>query len=158
RTRVTPSSLRWQNAFGRGIRMAKQGMLELGESGRVAEEAADGSPLWWTIQALATDSDQLLVKKLARNVTSWADDQGKHQAGLYIPVELRDSGFFPPLEASNPDKPHIFVAGMDVLWPQTGEVTRSNLRHYSNKGPETHLTRLLKDLFRALTPASLYLA
>lgn len=138
--------------------MGTQGLLELGEAGRVAEEAADGSPLWWKIQALVNDSDQLLVKKLSRNDTSWADDQGKHQAGLYIPVELRDSGFFPQFEATNPAKPHIFVARLDVLWPQTGEVTRSNLRHYSNKGPETHLTRLPKDLFRDLTPASLFLA
>src|SRR5690606_22134557 len=67
RRRVMPSSSRWRNAFGRGIRMAKQGMLELGETGRVAEEAADGSPLWWKIQALVNDSDQLLVKKLSRN-------------------------------------------------------------------------------------------
>lgn len=138
--------------------MTKQGMLDLVESGRVAEEAADGTPLWWKIQALANESDQLLLKKLARNDTSWADDPGKHQAGLYIPVELKDSGFFPPFEANNPEKPHIFVASMDVLWPQTAEVTRSNIRHYSNKGAEAHLTRLPKDLFRQLTPASLFLA
>ncbi|WP_206733375.1 type II restriction endonuclease [Luteimonas sp. YGD11-2] len=124
----------------------------------MAEEAADGSPLWWKIQALVNDSDQLLVKKLSRNDTSWADDRGMHQAGLYIPTELRQSGFFPPLEATNSEKPHIFVAGLDVLWPQTGEVTRSNLRHYSNKGAETHLTRLPRPLFRELTPASLFLA
>lgn len=140
------------------MRMTKQGMLDLAEAGRVSEEAADGTPLWWRIQALANDSNQLLVKKLARNDTSWADDQGKHQAGLYIPVELKNSGFFPPFEATNPDRPHIFVATMDVLWPQTGEATRPNLRHYSNKGAETHLTRLPKDLFRQLTPASLFLA
>lgn len=138
--------------------MTQQGMLELGETGRVAEEAADGSPLWWKIQALVNDSDQLLVKKLSRNDTSWADDRGMHQAGLYIPAELRQSGFFPPLEATNTAKPHIFVAGLDLLWPQTGEVTRSNLRHYSNKGPEAHLTRVPKTLFRELTPASLFLA
>lgn len=138
--------------------MTQQGMLELGETGRVAEEAADGSPLWWKIQALVNDSDQLLVKKLSRNDTSWADDRGKHQAGLYIPTELRASGFFPVLEATNAAKPHIFFAGLDVLWPQTGEVTRSSLRHYSNKGPEAHLTRLPKVLFSALTPASLFLA
>jgi len=61
--------------------MTKQGMLDLLEAGRVAEEAADGAPLWWKIQALASESDQLLLKKLARNDTSWADDPGKHQAG-----------------------------------------------------------------------------
>lgn len=138
--------------------MGKQGTLELAEGGRVAEESADGTPLWWKIQTLANESDQLLVKKLSRNDTSWADDRGKHQAGLYIPVELRDSGFFPPLEATNPGKPHIFVATMDMLWPQTGEVSHPNLRHYSNKGSEAHLTRLPKGLFSRLTPASLFLA
>src|SRR5690606_32321572 len=73
------SSLPWENAFGRGIRMTKQGMPDLAEAGRVAEEAADGTPLWWKIQALANESDQLLLKKLSRNDTSWADDRGKHQ-------------------------------------------------------------------------------
>lgn len=138
--------------------MSQQSTLEFGTVARIAEEAADGSPLWWKIQALLNDSDQLLVKKLSRNDTSWADDRGKHQAGLYVPAELRQSGFFPQLQATNPAKSHIFVAELDVLWPQTGETTRSTLRHYSNKGPETHLTRLPKQLFQDLTPASLLVA
>lgn len=138
--------------------MTEQRTLELTERGRIAEEAADGSPLWWKIQALVEKSDRLLVKKLSRNDTSWADDSGKHQAGFYIPIAIRESGFFPPLEATNPEKPHIFVAGLNVLWPQTGETTSSNMRHYSNKGPETHFTRLPRALFQDLTPASLLLA
>lgn len=133
-------------------------MLEFAETNRIAEETADGSPLWWKIQALVDESDQLLVKKLSRNDTSWADDSGKHQAGFYIPTAIRESGFFPPLEAINPAKPHIFFAELQVLWPQTGESTLSNMRHYSNKGSETHFTRLPKALFQDLTPASLLLA
>lgn len=138
--------------------MTEQRALELTEGSRIAEEAADGTPLWWKIQALVEESEELLVKKLARNDTSWADDTRKHQAGFYIPAAIRESGFFPPLEATNPAKPHIFVAELQVLWPQTGESTSSNMRHYSNKGPETHFTRLPKALFQDLTPASLLLA
>jgi hypothetical protein len=128
------------------------------EASRVEEEAADGSPLWWKIQTLAHQSDTLLVKKLSRNDTSWASDKGKHQAGFYIPRPIREADFFPRLRAENPDKPHVFTAEVAVLWPQTGETTLSSMRHYSNKGPETHFTRLPKNLFSHLTPASLLLA
>lgn len=121
----------------------------------IAETAADGSPLWWKIQSLTSDSNELFVKKLSRNDTSWADDPGKHQAGFYIPRPIREAGFFPELQADNPAKPHIFHAECAVLWPQTGEVTASQMRHYSNKGPETHFTVLPKALFQDLTPASL---
>ena len=135
-----------------------QGSLDLTSKNGVAEAAADGTPLWWKIQALVGSSNQLFVKKLSRNDTSWADDHGKHQAGFYIPSQIREADFFPRLHAENPDKPHIFHAECNVLWPQTGETTSSGMRHYSNKGPETHFTRLPKTLFQALTPASLLLA
>lgn len=138
--------------------MKEQSELDLTEGNRIAEEAADGSPLWWRIQALARDSDMLFVKKLSRNDTSWADDPTKHQAGFYIPRPIREAAFFPPLRTENPDKLHIFTAEVGVLWPQTGETTLSSMRHYSNKGPETHFTRLPKILFQDLTPASLLLA
>ena len=138
--------------------MTGQRMFEFEETTRIAEEAADGAPLWWKIQALVEESDQLLIKKLSRNDTSWADDPGNHQAGFYIPAAIRESGFFPALDPSNPAKPHIFFAELQVLWPQTGESTSSNMRHYSNKGPETHFTRLPKILFQDLTPASFLFA
>lgn len=138
--------------------MTEQRELYLTEGPRVEEESADGSPLWWKIQALTHESDMLLVKKLSRNDTSWASDTGKHQAGFYIPRPIREAGFFPELRAENPDKPHIFTAEVTALWPQTGETTLSSMRHYSNKGPETHFTRLPKILFRGLTPASLLVA
>ena len=135
--------------------MTEQRELYLSVGTRVEEESADGSPLWWKIQALARESDALFVKKLSRNDTSWASDDGRHQAGFYIPRPIREAGFFPELCAENTDKPHIFTASVPVLWPQTGETTLSSMRHYSNKGPETHFTRLPKVLFRELTPASL---
>lgn len=138
--------------------MTGQRQLDLACDSMVAETAADGSPLWWKIQSLTGDSDELFVKKLSRNDTSWADDSGKHQAGFYIPRPIREAGFFPKLQADNPAKPHIFHAECAVLWPQTGEVTASHMRHYSNKGPETHFTVLPKALFQELTPASLLLA
>lgn len=138
--------------------MTTQQSLDLAPAAGVAESAADGTPLWWKIQALVATSSKLFVKKLSRNDTSWADDSGKHQAGFYIPRQIREAGFFPDLHAANPDKPHIFHAEFGVLWPQTGETTASGMRHYSNKGPETHFTRLPKALFQALTPASILLA
>lgn len=131
--------------------------LDLADDKMIAETAADGSPLWWKVQSLTGGSDELFVKKLSRNDTSWADDSGKHQAGFYIPRPIREAGFFPKLQADNPEKSHIFHAECAVLWPQTGEVTASHMRHYSNKGPETHFTVLPKALFRELTPASLLL-
>lgn len=137
--------------------MTAQQKLDLARDSMIAETAADGSPLWWKIQSLTGDSDELFVKKLSRNDTSWADDSGKHQAGFYIPRPIREARFFPELQADNPAKPHIFHAECPVLWPQTGEVTASHMRHYSNKGTETHFTVLPKALFQDLTPASLLL-
>jgi len=114
--------------------------------------------LWSTIEGLAARSSSLFLKKLSRNDTSWADDSGKHQAGFYIPREIRESGFFPALTATNPDKPHIFFAPCVSFWLQTGEIKTSGMRHYSNKGPETHFTVVPHDVFAGLSPASLLLA
>lgn len=138
--------------------MTTQRRLDLAGDSMIAETAADGSPLWWKIQSLTRDSEELFVKKLSKNDTSWADAAGNNQAGFYIPRRIREARFFPQLEADNPDKPHIFHAECSVLWPQTGEVTSSHMRHFSNKGPEAHFTRLPKALFQNLTPASLLLA
>lgn len=138
--------------------MRKQFEMDFGE-GRGAETAADGSPLWWKIQSLAGQSDELFVKKLAQNDTSWAEpEKGSNQAGFYVPRPIREAGFFPTLLADNPAKPHIFHAEIPVLWPQTGEVTQSQLRHFSNKRSEAHCTCVPRTLFRGLTPASLLLA
>ena len=112
-------------------------------------------PAWNQLKELTESSTRLFVKKLSRNDTSWADDSGKHQAGFYIPREVRESGFFPALIADNPDKPHIFRAPCPSFWPQTGEIKPSNMRHYSNKGPETHFTTIPHEIFCGLHPGSL---
>ncbi|MCZ8114973.1 type II restriction endonuclease [Silanimonas sp.] len=116
---------------------------------------ANEKPVWNQLKELADSSTRLFVKKLSRNDTSWADDPSKHQAGFYIPSEVRESGLFPPLVADNPDKPHIFRAPCPSFWPQTGELKPSNMRHYSNKGPETHFTTIPHEVFRGLHPGSL---
>lgn len=114
----------------------------------VAEESD-----WDLIEHWVAQSNKLLLKKLSRNDTSWADDKGKHQAGIYIPRLIRESDYFPPLFARE-DKPHIFQATCVTFWPQTGEYKSSGMRHYSNKGPETHLTVIPSELFKGLNPAS----
>ncbi|MES2414466.1 MAG: type II restriction endonuclease [Pseudomonadota bacterium] len=112
---------------------------------------------WFEILELIGKSRQVLIKKLSRNDCSWADDSGKHQNGIYIPEGIRQSGFLPPLININPDKPHILEAQFKTLWPSTGELKLSNLKHYSNKGSELHFTRVPKEEFADLTPASLLL-
>lgn len=114
--------------------------------------------IWPKIEELAAQSSGLFLKKLSRNDTSWADDSRKHQAGFYIPREIRESGFFPSLVPTNADKPHIYSSPCISFWPQTGEIKTSGMRHYSNKGPETHFTVVPHDLFAGLSPASLLLA
>jgi len=101
-------------------------------------------------------SSRLLIKKLSRNDCSWADSaENGHQNGTYIPREIREAGFFPPLRNVNSEKPHIFESEVATLWPATGEIKLSNLKHYSNKGTEMHFTGVPKEEFTGLTPASL---
>lgn len=115
-----------------------------------------GSPNSWNeIYEWISKSHLLLIKKLARNDSSWADDPTKHQYGLYIPQEIRQSDFFPKLQNLNVTKPHIYQTAFKTLWPFTGEIKESNLRHFSNKGSEMHFTGVPKCEFSGLTPASL---
>ncbi|OYY75161.1 MAG: EcoRII [Gammaproteobacteria bacterium 28-57-27] len=111
---------------------------------------------WSDIQQWIGKSRLLLIKKLSRNDCGWADDpENGHQNGVYIPRPIRESDFFPQLKNVNPKKPHIFEAQLKTLWPATGEIKTSNLKHYSNKGPEMHFTGVPKNEFAGLTPASL---
>ncbi|MGM8936100.1 type II restriction endonuclease [Pseudomonas neustonica] len=111
---------------------------------------------WDLLQTWIAGSSRILIKKLSRNDCSWADDPRKHQNGFYVPAELRPEGFFPPLlPLTEPGKEHIYVSEFTTIWPATGEVKHSNIRHFSNKGAEVHLTRVPKDEFAGLTPASL---
>jgi len=111
---------------------------------------------WSEIQQRLGKSHQLLIKKLSRNDCGWADgSENGHQNGVYIPRSIRESNFFPQLKNVNPSKPHIFEAQFKTLWPETGEIKNSSLKHYSNKGTEMHFTGVPKDEFAGLTPASL---
>lgn len=109
---------------------------------------------WSLIEDFIQKSDRFLLKKLSRNDTSWADSKNSHQSGFYVPADLRLSGFFPEFVQKR-DKPHIFEAACPTVWPEIGELCKeSGLRHYSNKGSETHFTRVPKALFAGLSPAS----
>ncbi len=103
-------------------------------------------------------ADRVLVKKLANNDRDWARFENKHQAGVYIPHEQRDGGFFPQLDVKkrpDPDAADIREVFLATLWPQAETEKRSSrLVHYTSKGQETHLTRLPKTLFADLLPAS----
>lgn len=111
---------------------------------------------WTDIQEWIGKSRQLLIKKLARNDCGWADSsENGHQNGVYIPRSIRESEFFPQLKNINQEKPHIFESKFKTLWPATGEIKLSNLKHYSNKGTEMHFTGVPKGEFVGLTPASL---
>ena len=106
-------------------------------------------------ELLENHQSTILVKVLSKNDHSWADDKGKHQAGVYIPATLRNSGFLPSLKKRD-DKPHIFDADFLADWPQVSAFDKeAHLVHYSNKGPETHLTRVPMEIFKQLGPSSL---
>jgi hypothetical protein len=124
----------------------------------LSETAAPMGSLWQLIEEWIFKSERLLIKRLSRNDCSWADDPRKHQSGLYIPAELRESEFFPRLMNVNPDKPNIYEARIKTLWPASKEEKESRLVHYSDKGAETHLTGVPKREFSNLSPASLFLA
>lgn len=109
---------------------------------------------WNQILEWIRRSDRVLIKKLSRNDCSWADEPGKHQAGIYIPAEIRESGFLPSLANSNPERSHILDARFLTFWPRSGETRNSALKHYTNKGTEMHMTRVPKEEFSNLTPAS----
>ncbi|MCY3659420.1 MAG: type II restriction endonuclease [Caldilineaceae bacterium] len=101
--------------------------------------------------------DRVLVKKLSNNDRDWARFPNKHQAGVYIPSEQRDSGFFPDLKAMqrrDPTAAEIRERFFATIWPQFGAEKCSRLVHYTSKGQETHLTRLPKEAFAELLPAS----
>lgn len=112
------------------------------------------------LNALFDKADRILVKKLSNNDRDWAKYPNKHQAGVYIPHEYRDGGFFPPLEKMQRDEPgadEIREKYFTTLWPQAGaaDATKfSRLVHYTSKGQETHLTRVPKSVFAELLPAS----
>ncbi len=111
------------------------------------------------LDALYQASDRIAIKKLSVNDRSWAwpVKQGK-QDGVYISQELR-GGFFPPDAAvpARPDKPHIRDMSVPIHWPQAPQEEQRVARYvrYTNKGSETHLTRLPRSIFSRAWQASL---
>lgn len=122
----------------------------------------DTSPTIDLIKQLVDTSRVVAVKKLSRNDRSWAEadlkrkngDKKSNQGGPYIPLEIRQDEFFPCLTAKNDDKPHILEAFIETCWLRTGEIRESRLVNYSNKGKECHLTRVPKEEFSGIGPAS----
>lgn len=106
-------------------------------------------------------SDSILIKKLSNNDRDWAYNPDKHQAGPYIPRKQRDGGFFKrlkPKERGDDNKDPILESFFDTIWPQLDGIKKeSRLVNYTSKGPETHLTRLPKQLFAHLLPASYFI-
>ena len=99
----------------------------------------------------------VFVKKLSNNDRDWAQLPNKHQAGIYIPPEQRDHGFFPALalkQRPNDEEAAIRECYYTTLWPQVAETKKTRLVHYTSKGPETHMTGLPKAAFAELSPAS----
>ena len=106
------------------------------------------------IKDLVSSSKIIVVKKLSNNDRRWADGaEYGHQNGPYIPADIRKKAGFPDLIART-DKPHIFEHELQTLWIRSGEIKTSRLVHYSNKGPECHLTGVPKDEFAGIGPAS----
>lgn len=55
-------------------------------------------PEWNDIAALVNQSENIFIKKLSRNDTSWADSsKNGHQNGFFIPRPVAESDFFPRL-------------------------------------------------------------
>jgi hypothetical protein len=123
-------------------------------------------PEWNEISSWIKRSKRVFLKKLSRNDTSWADSSGNgHQNGFFIPRRIAESGFFPELKNSNPEKPHIFDVEYPTFWPASGEVKISTIKHFSLRNPgdktrskprhEWQHTGIPREQFRSLSPASL---
>ena len=109
------------------------------------------------LDLLYRSSDKIAIKKLSKNDRGWAwtPKEGK-QDGVYITRELR-SEFFPRDEEvpAREDKPHIREIPVSIYWPQSPIHARdARYVRYTNKGSETHLTRLPSELFSSTGPAS----
>jgi hypothetical protein len=106
------------------------------------------------LESILRQSDKVFIKKLSNNDRDWSEFRNKHQAGVYVPERERDGGFFPELSRKDREGAEIREAFFSTEWPQVGEVQVVRLVHYTSKGNETHLTRLPKEVFRDLAPAS----
>lgn len=114
-------------------------------------------------------ADQVLIKKLSNNDRLWArqkeDSEGRpipgkrmnNQAGVYIPHEQRDAGFFLPLELkqrTDGKTDEIWERFFETTWPQVPDTRKSRLVNYRSKSQETHVTGIPREAFIDLSPAS----
>lgn len=114
-------------------------------------------------------ADQVLIKKLSNNDRLWArqkeDSDGRpvpgkrmnNQAGVYIPHEQRDCGFFLPLdlkERTDGKTGEIWEQFFETVWPQVPDKRQSRLVNYRSKSQETHVTGIPREAFIDLSPAS----
>jgi hypothetical protein len=121
------------------------------------------------LMRLFEKADQVLIKKLSNNDRLWArqkeDSEGRpvpgkrmnNQAGVYIPHEQRDGGFFLPLELkvrTDGKTDEIWERFFETSWPQVPETRRSRLVNYRSKSQETHITGIPREAFVDLSPAS----
>jgi hypothetical protein len=108
------------------------------------------------LAAALEGAEQVYLKKLSLNDWQWSENPLAHQGGVYIPHEDRDGGFFPLLglkERPGGGAP-IREIWFDLEWPQAAHTKPARLVHYTSKGQETHLTNVVKDPFRGVSPAS----
>jgi len=133
-----------------------QGKKLTGQHERARDPSSADADL---LARLLERADRVLVKKLSNNDRDWSRYPNKHQAGVYIPHEQRDSDFFPALankKRASADAMEIREVYFTTVWPQVdNEEKRSRLVHYTSKGQETHMTGLPKGAFAELLPASL---
>lgn len=111
------------------------------------------------LAAVLEGAEQVYLKKLSLNDWQWTENPSAHQGGVYIPHEDRDGGFFPALslkERAGSGAP-IFEIWFDLHWPQAEITKTARLVHYTSKGQETHLTNVVKEPFRGVSPASFLL-
>lgn len=121
------------------------------------------------LMRLFEKADQVLIKKLSNNDRLWArqkeDSEGRpvpgkrmnNQAGVYIPHEQRDGGFFLPLELkarTDGKTDEIWERFFETVWPQVSETRKSRLVNYRSKSQETHVTGIPREAFVDLSPAS----
>jgi hypothetical protein len=131
----------------------------LNKSDWFADDSADSSV--GLITAITKDATGIFLKKLSLNDWQWTEDPRKHQDGAYIFKADRDSGFFPPLLPAQRKNgaAEILETFFKISWPALGchIITNTRLVNWRSKGEETHLTRVAREAFTGLSPASFLL-
>lgn len=103
-------------------------------------------------EQLLNSFDKILYKTLSANDYKWANVPNIHQAGVLVNKEL--DSFFPPVDYNQ----DIFTQEISTFWIENGEWIRypTQWKYYASKN-ELRLTRVSKEAFRGISPASLLL-